>query len=881
MSDDNQKYAEQIRQIIPINELPAKIQNEVINKARIIRLRKGAYAFKQGDRDDYSFYLLEGEVELIANGQQHNVIAAGTDRARYAMAQLQPRQFSAKAKTKAVILQIVRDALDKHMVLQEKEQTDSNDLGADMEVAEMEFSEIDADVDWMTRMLQSELFSRMPTANIHGLFALLETVEFKAGDEVIKQGDPGEDYFIIQEGRCQVLRQPSSGGKNIKLAELKAGDSFGEEALISDMTRNATVSMLSDGILMQLSKDNFIELVKKPTLQSVTYDEALKLVEAGTAVWLDVRFKNEHEASTIEGSQNIPLNMLRMQASKLAQDKRYIAFCDTGGRSSTGAFLLAGQGLDVCFLKGGLVNNPQAAKSSEVTQVPEPKQQAAAPEPSVVEESVSKDQVSAVEEISRQDIDPDVKASVLETELARTNMQLRKTKKVKSRTDDKSVKEMHAEVERKLKEERAKIEIAKKEAEQEANRLRQQEEEKIRLMKENAEKRLQEEKKKLDAIYSRNVEEMEKLEQMKLEAKEQVKKEKQRLEQEADEAKMKLGEAEKIKKEMEAEKKALEEEALKRQMDLEAAKKALEEEAMKKQQELQVSKKALEEDAMKMQKELQEALLIKKGVEVSKKALEEEVLRKKQEQAAMEKEIQESAREKLGEERRKLAEEFAKSQEELEKAKQERAAAEAARKAAKTEAEKIISEYKVQHDKEREIEEEKLRAERLKLEEEQRKIQEGLREIQKAKEEAEAEKQKAIEETKRLQSKQADREVTQDKKAREAIKDEIKQVEDKIDKANKEIEEAHKAEQVAEVAQKINQEDLESKKAEEEELSRQLAADLKDFRDDLAEKDKNFANMTSQLEHMKRIQQSAAQAKKKAQESDRGLLQEIKKQLGD
>ena len=881
MSDDNQKYAEQIRQIIPISELPAKIQNEVVNKASIIRLRKGAYAFKQGDRDDYSFYLLEGEVELIANGQQHNVIAAGTDRARYAMAQLQPRQFSAKAKTEAVILQIVRDALDKLMVLQVKEQTDSNDLGADMEVAEMEFSEIDADVDWMTRMLQSELFSRMPTANIHGLFALLETVEFKAGDEVIKQGDQGEDYFIIQEGRCQVLRKPSSGGKYIKLAELKAGDSFGEEALISEMARNATVSMLTDGILMRLSKDNFIELIKKPTLQSVTYDEALKLVEAGTAVWLDVRFKNEHEASTIEGSQNIPLNMLRMQAGKLAQDKCYIAFCDTGGRSSTGAFLLAGQGLDVCFLSGGLVNNPQAAKSSEVTQAPEPKQQAAASERPVVVESVSKDQISAVEEINRQDIDPDVKASVLETELARTNMQLRNTEKVKLRTDDKSVKEMHAVVERKLKEERAKIEIAKKEAEQEANRLRKREEEKIRLMKENAEKRLQEEKKKLDAIYSHNVAEMEKLEQMKLQAKEQVKKEKQRLEQKADEAKMKLGEAEKIKKEMEAEKKALEEEALKRQVDLEAAKKALEEEAMKKQQELQISKKALEQDAMKMQKELQEALLIKKGVEVSKKALEEEVLRKKQEQAAMEKEIQESAREKLGEERRKLAEEFVKSQEELAKAKQERAAAEAARKAAKTEAEKIINEYKAQHDKERVIEEEKLRAERMKLEEDQRKIQEGLREIQKAKQEAEAEKQKAIEETKRLQSMQADKEVAQDKKAREAIKDEIKQVEDKIDKANKEIEDAHKAEQVAEVAQKINQEDLQSKKAEEEELSKQLAADLKDFRDDLTEEDKNFANMTSQLEHMKRIQQSAAQAKKQARESDRGLLQEIKKQLGD
>lgn len=864
MSDENQKFAELIRQIIPINELSPQIQNEVINKAKIIKLRKGTFAFKQGDRDEYSFYLLEGEIELHANEQQHNVIVAGSDRARYAMAQLQPRQFSAKAKTKVVILQIVRDALDKLMVLQEKEQADSNDLGADMEVAEMEFGEIDADedVDWMTRMLQSELFSRMPTANIHGLFALLETVEFKTGDEVIKQDEPGEDYFIIQEGRCQVSRQPSSGGKNIKLAELKAGDSFGEEALISEMTRNATVSMLTDGIIMKLSKDNFVELVKKPTLQSVTYDEALKLVEAGKAIWLDVRFKNEHEASTIEGSLNIPLNMLRMQADKLDQAKRYIAFCDTGGRSSTGAFLLAGHGLDVCFLRGGLVNNPQAAKSSEVTQVPEPKQQAVVPDPSVVEESMSKAQSSAVEEIARQDINPDVKAAVLETELARTNMQLRDSEKVKLQTDDKSVKQMHAEVERKLKEERAKIEVAKKEAEQEAKKLRQQEEEKFRRMKENAEKRLQEEKKKLDEVYTRNTEEMEKLEKMKQEAKGQMKRAKERLEREGEEARLKLEDAERIK------------------MEMQTSKKALEDEALKGKKELDATKKSLEEETLKMQKDLEVATKLKQSVEASKKALEEEVLKKKKEQKEMEEKIQQKGKEKLEEERRKLAEEYANNSEELEKAKQERAAAQAERMAAKEEAEKIIEEYKQQHEKDRVAEEEKLRIERLKLEEEQRKIQDGLREIQKAKEEAEAEKQKAIEETTRLQLKQAETEATQDKKARKAIEDEIRQAEEIINKASNEIEEAHKAEMQAEEAQKINQEDIESKKAEEEELSKQVAADLEDFRDDLAEKEKNFADMASQLEHMKRIQQSAATAKKKAQESDIGLLDDIEQQLG-
>ena len=53
------------------------------------------------------------------------------------------------------------------------------------------------------------------------------------------------------------------------LAELKTGDSFGEEALISESTRNATITMITDGVLMKLAKDTFVELVKKPTLQSL------------------------------------------------------------------------------------------------------------------------------------------------------------------------------------------------------------------------------------------------------------------------------------------------------------------------------------------------------------------------------------------------------------------------------------------------------------------------------------------------------------------------------------------------------------------------------------------------------------------------------------
>jgi CRP-like cAMP-binding protein len=828
MSKEQEKYADVIRKLVPINELAAQVQNEVIKKAKIAEIRKGGFVFKQGDKDEFSFYCLEGEIELLANNQQHNVIVGGTDRARYAMAQLQPRQFSARARVKSVIFQISRDTLDKLVVIQEKEQTDSA-FGSAVAVEEVDFADMEGEVDWMTRILQSELFSKIPTANIHALFAMLEPVEYKAGDNVITQGEPGEHYYIIQEGSCQVSRKPATGDRDIKLAVLKAGDCFGEEALIAETTRNATVSMLTDGILMRLNKDTFIDLIKKPTLHTLSFSDASTLVKSGKAVWLDVRYKNEHEESAIPGSTNIPLNMLRLQADKLDKSKHYIVYCDTSGRSSTGAFLLTGLGFDVSFLTGGLMNNPQAVPAAAAPQPaaePEPKPQSPPPqaeapraraEPAAPSKRAEKPEpVSTVDEITKQNIDPDVKSSMLEAELERTNIQLQKAVKEKQKTDDEYVRKMQEEVERRLQEERQKIETAKKEAQEEARRLRQQEETKIRKMQEEAARKLQEEKQRLEAVYTRNAEEMEKLQRMRKDAEQKLREEKEKLEKESEEARKNLDEAQRVKREVEA------------------------------------SKRLLEKEAQKSRKEQEE----------------------------IEKRIVQEAQIKLEEERRKLAEQYASNQEELEQARREKAAAEAARKAAKEEADRIIAEYKDKHDKDRAYADEKLKAERQKLEEEQRKIQETLLEINRAKEEAELARMSAVEEAKRLREKQEDKEITRRKDVEASLKVELKVAEEKISRANKELAQAQQAQVKAIAAKKQNQEGLIKQTVIEEELRKQLEVDLQGFRSDLEEEEKKFTSMAKQMDYMKRIKQSADAAKQATEQANASLLDEIASQLG-
>ena len=359
MLENDKEITDLIRKLIPINELTEKIQNKVISNAELIDVKKGKYLFRKGDRDHFSYYLLSGKIDLVSDRQIHDTIEGGSDRAKYAMAQLQPRQFSALAKSNAQVFKVNRTVLDKLMLISKESPDNKVDLSDTISgPGQLEVNEIDEqeEMDWMSRLLQSELFMKIPSGNIQKLFGLLESDEYKSGQVVIEQGQEGEHYYIIQEGKCVVTRQAGASSNPIKLAELKVGDSFGEESLLMDTKCNATVSMATDGVLMRLSKSNFIELIKKPTLQTIGYAEALELTNAG-AKWLDVRFESEHEEVHINNSLHIPLNLLRTQIKKLDPDNQYIIYCDSGARSSAAAFLMTERGYKALYLDGGLISH--------------------------------------------------------------------------------------------------------------------------------------------------------------------------------------------------------------------------------------------------------------------------------------------------------------------------------------------------------------------------------------------------------------------------------------------------------------------------------------------------------------------------------------------
>jgi CRP-like cAMP-binding protein/rhodanese-related sulfurtransferase/predicted nucleic acid-binding Zn-ribbon protein len=363
-------FADRVLALIPINNLDRRLQNRVLEQGHLLEFKKKKKIFKEGARDSFTFYLLDGELELQTKAEAPVRMRAGDSNALRALAQLLPRRYTAVALTPVTIFRIDRGLLDH--ILSNDQVADHSDL---VEVEELEDEE---GADWMTRLISSELFTRLPHNNIQRFFTELEAVPASTGDVVVEQGTEGDYLYIVAEGRCAVTRQAAEGGKEHQLAVLRAGDVFGEEALISNAPRNASVKMLSPGFVMRLPKQKFLDLVSNPTLNAVGYEEACEMVKEG-AVWIDVRFPDEHKAGALNHSQNIPLNILRMEAPKLAQSKRYVVYCDTGARSSTGAFLLAREGLDACYLSGGLDRVQRTAAAKDRSKAPAAKERAAEP----------------------------------------------------------------------------------------------------------------------------------------------------------------------------------------------------------------------------------------------------------------------------------------------------------------------------------------------------------------------------------------------------------------------------------------------------------------------------------------------------------------------
>lgn len=174
------------------------------------------------------------------------------------------------------------------------------------------------------------------------------------GQDIIVQKEKGDSYYIIKSGRVAVLKKGKGEQEYKKVAELGAGEAFGEEALIRDDPRNATCRAIDEATVFVLNKKDFNEIVKSSFLDIIFPDEIRLDTYLREYIFIDARIQPEYEEEHIFGAINIPVEVLRQQSVVFDKSKKYITYCLNDSRGMVAAFLLKNRGFDAKCLRGGV-----------------------------------------------------------------------------------------------------------------------------------------------------------------------------------------------------------------------------------------------------------------------------------------------------------------------------------------------------------------------------------------------------------------------------------------------------------------------------------------------------------------------------------------------
>ena len=327
---------EKIKTLHPFDEMSEGDLAEITSKATLSTFAKGKMIFKRADEDSKVYWLVTGSIDLLDEKFEAKNRKAGEDVVRNPIDNNSPHRLTAVSTEESRILSIERAYLGGF---------GGDNAGASIDEVEEE------GIDWMSTLLSSPLFEFIPPANIQTLFGKFEEIQYKKDDVVIKQGDAGDFFYVIQAGRAKVER--GSGEKTALVAKFQAGDNFGADALVSEIPRNATITMTTNGTLMRLSAPDFQSLLVSPVIEKVTLEEANEMIEHGDpkTYIIDVRSPKEMESDKLPGSLNLPLQLLRKNYHKLKIDGVYVMADEGGKRAELGAYLLNEQGRTAYVLK--------------------------------------------------------------------------------------------------------------------------------------------------------------------------------------------------------------------------------------------------------------------------------------------------------------------------------------------------------------------------------------------------------------------------------------------------------------------------------------------------------------------------------------------------
>lgn len=342
---------ETLQRFHPLTLVTEKELGALLKGASVMRLPKGQFLFRKAPPTDVSYLLLSGEVESRESFDSRNLIEAGGSQARFPLEEQARSGASVRATVDSEVLVLKRQAMDQLLSSAADEGFDVVMVSqAEGALAEARFED-EYGEDWMGRLLESPLMSHLSATNIQRCFIELERVEKKAGEDVVVAGTRGDHFYILQEGEACVLTEENGPYKGQSF-ELAPGDYFGEEALVADTIRNATVRMKTDGVLGRLNREQFDAIFKSSLMQTIDLAKARSFL-AGAGIGFeifDVRFPPEYRQGHVDGALNMPVVVLRKRLKELDRAKTYLVTPEGGKRSELAVYLIRQAGITAYLL---------------------------------------------------------------------------------------------------------------------------------------------------------------------------------------------------------------------------------------------------------------------------------------------------------------------------------------------------------------------------------------------------------------------------------------------------------------------------------------------------------------------------------------------------
>jgi putative peptide zinc metalloprotease protein len=247
----SRRRLELLAEVPAFSHLPDPVLEDMASRLTEERFRPADSVLVEGSTDDRLYMIVEGRAEASTIGPSGIVplatLGPGELFGELSLLEAGSRRQATVAAVEHLLLLGLR-AADLRLAL------DAHPEGRSA------FEKLADDL-LVTKLLkQASPFSTLDGERLRSLAARLERLEVPTGKTIIRQGEAGEECYVLRSGRVEVLAMGAQGDERI-LATLDPGSLFGEAALLTEGPRNATVRAIEPCTLLALRRTDLLEVL--------------------------------------------------------------------------------------------------------------------------------------------------------------------------------------------------------------------------------------------------------------------------------------------------------------------------------------------------------------------------------------------------------------------------------------------------------------------------------------------------------------------------------------------------------------------------------------------------------------------------------------------